>query len=75
MPPPAASQLRDHRLTLGAHLERCRLEQRARRVEQVLDALHRRAREHPHPVPSGLRRAIVEYGGELNAVRERLAVL
>ncbi|HEU4976155.1 MAG TPA: hypothetical protein VFT50_13755 [Baekduia sp.] len=60
--------------TIGAALERRRLEHRARRVQRVLAALEDRvaARRGTGPVPGGLREAIRDFERELGRVRERL---
>jgi hypothetical protein len=67
--------------TLGALLERTRLEHRAARLESVLSALRARARDYAEAVgtpeaegtlPASLRRAMADFDGELRAVRRRL---
>jgi hypothetical protein len=50
--------------------ERLRLADRERRIEQVLDALHRRARART--VPPGLAESINDFSRELAQVRGRL---
>lgn len=64
-------------IPLRAQLERDRLEQRARRVENVLLALHGRARQYDpeRGVPRGLARAIEEFTAERDAVRRTLSGL
>lgn len=63
--------------TIGAALERQRLEHRAHRVQRVLIALEERVavRREQGPVPTPLREAIRDFRRELRAVRDRLEAL
>lgn len=60
--------------TLGAQLERMRLELRAHQLERVLQRLRHRARaaDAGPAERTGLQRAIVDFGEELAQVRQRL---
>jgi hypothetical protein len=62
--------------TIATELEHERLRHRARQIERVLSALRDRA-VYRHAVtgttPSGLRRAIADFGVELESIRRRLA--
>jgi hypothetical protein len=72
-----SSTMLDPPPTLGAQLERTRLEHRARRIERVLVVLrHQRqdARDRGR-VPAGLDHAIVGFGEELGDVRGRLRAM
>jgi hypothetical protein len=68
---PAAEAPRN---TIGATLERHRLEHRVRRIELVLHALERRADAHAahSEVPAALHRAISAFSQELTDVNDRL---
>jgi hypothetical protein len=60
--------------SLGAHLERTRLQHRARRIERVLVVLRdqrRRASDRGRS-PAALDQAIAGFGDELGEVRRRL---
>jgi hypothetical protein len=63
--------------TIGAALERRRLEHRARRVQRVLAALDERVAERrgSGPVPGALREAIRDFERELRSVHRRLDAL
>jgi hypothetical protein len=63
--------------TLGAQLERERLEHRVRRIERVLVVLrHQRRQANARGrAPSGLEQAIAGFGEELGDVRDRLRAL
>lgn len=64
-PPPPQS--------IGATLERRRLELRARQLEQVLAVLRRRVRAGAaEPARAGFGRVIGDYGAELAQIRSRL---
>jgi hypothetical protein len=60
--------------SIGAALERSRLEHRARRIEQVLSALKERRDLGPQTGgrPASLDQAIAGFGAELSAVRAQL---
>lgn len=60
--------------SLGRQLERDRLEQRARRVRQVIRALRERAeaRDTAGGTPRPLRAAIEDFGRELAELEHRL---
>jgi hypothetical protein len=61
--------------TIGAYLERARLERRAAKMESVLSTLRLRAREYAAAagsVPRPLRLAIDDFDAELSALRGRL---
>ena len=60
--------------SLGRQLERDRLEQRARRVRQVIHALRERAdaRDSAGGAPRPLRAAIEDFGRELTELERRL---
>jgi hypothetical protein len=61
-------------MTLGADLERDRLEARAARLDRVIAALRARARAYEATaVPRPLRHSLTDFQHELDAVRERLA--
>jgi hypothetical protein len=62
------------RSTIGATLERHRLEHRVRRIELVLHALKRKADAHAAhgEVPAALHRAISAFSQELTDVNDRL---
>jgi hypothetical protein len=73
--PPAGDSATPIPHTLGALLERTRLEHRAARLESVLSALHARARDYAEAegtLPASLRLAMADFDGELRAVRRRL---
>jgi hypothetical protein len=65
-------------MTLGAHLERERLVERAARLDRVVTALRARARAYDAEggegaaVPRPLRRSLGDFESELDAVRRRL---
>jgi hypothetical protein len=68
-------------MTLGAHLERERLVERAARLDRVVTALRARARAYDDEgdggvdadaVPRPLRRSLHDFQSELDAVRRRL---
>jgi hypothetical protein len=61
-------------MTLGAHLERERLVERAARLDRVVTALRARARAYDadDAVPHPLRRSLRDFQSELDAVRRRL---
>jgi anti-sigma factor RsiW len=62
-------------VTLGAHLERDRLEQRAARLDRVVAALRARARAYDDvAVPPPLHHSLTDFQRELDAVRARLVV-
>jgi anti-sigma factor RsiW len=62
-------------VTLGAHLERDRLEERAARLDRVITALRARARAYDSTtVPPPLSHSLTDFQVELAAVRARLAV-
>ncbi|WP_320668629.1 hypothetical protein [Patulibacter defluvii] len=64
-----------HRSSIGADLERIRLEHRARRIAYVLAALRdREGTSARRPLP-GLERLRDDYAGEWHRVRARLAEL
>jgi hypothetical protein len=59
--------------TLGARLERDRLEERAARLDQVVTALRSRARAYDDAVvPAPLSHALTDFQRELDAVRSQL---
>ena len=58
-------------LTLGADLERRRLERRARELQRVLALLGGRIRDDGVPRPA-LQRAIRDFGQQLNEVHAKL---
>jgi hypothetical protein len=60
--------------TLGAQLERARLQHRAQRIERVLRVLEARRTEgiRSGERPSALEQAIAGFGDELGTVRARL---
>jgi hypothetical protein len=60
--------------TIGAELERSRLERRERRIERALDVLraHRTRRSDAPQGPAQIDQAIAGFGEELSAVRDRL---
>ncbi|HMJ34912.1 MAG TPA: hypothetical protein VK501_13450 [Baekduia sp.] len=61
-------------LTLGAELERDRLEERAARLDRVVAALRARARAYDAAtVPRPLRHSLGDFQRELDTVRERLS--
>lgn len=61
-------------MTLGAELERDRLETRAARLDRVIAALRARARAYDdRPVPRPLRHSLMDFQRERRVVRERLA--
>jgi anti-sigma factor RsiW len=60
--------------TLGARLERDRLEDRAARLDRVVGALRARARAYDDAsVPAPLNRSLSDFQGELAAVQAMLA--
>lgn len=60
--------------TLGARLERDRLEERAARLDRVVGALRARARAYDDAsVPAPLNRSLSDFQGELAAVQAQLA--
>jgi hypothetical protein len=71
----AAPAANGSRNTIGATLERHRLEHRVGRIELVLHALKRRADAHAAygEVPAALHRAISAFSQELTDVNHRLA--
>ena len=58
--------------SLGSELERDRLEKRARRVRQVIDALRERADAREGGAPRPLTAAIEDFGRELADLERRL---
>lgn len=61
-------------MSLGAHLERDRLEERAARLDRVVTALRARARSYEDvAVPRPLRGSLQDFQRELDAVREQLS--
>jgi hypothetical protein len=61
--------------TLGATLERDRLEHRVSRIAVAVAALRRRATEHPRetqPAPQHIGRAIVDFEAQMAALNARL---
>lgn len=61
-------------MTLRAHLERDRLEDRAARLDRVVTALRARARAYDDAtIPAPLNHSLTDFERELGAVRERLA--
>jgi uncharacterized membrane protein YccC len=58
--------------SLGSQLERDRLEKRARRVRQVIDALRERASAREGGAPRPLRAAIEDFGRELADLERQL---
>ncbi len=59
--------------TIGADLERRRLEHRARRLERVLDVLRRRADALGADAPPGLKAALSDFSADLRQARIDLA--
>jgi hypothetical protein len=72
-----SSTMMDPPSTLGAQLERTRLEHRARRIERVLVVLrHQRLRARDRgQAPAGLDHAIAGFGDELGDVRHRFRAM
>jgi hypothetical protein len=66
-PPPEGAR------TIGADLERRRLEHRARRLERVLDVLRRRADALGADAPPGLKAALSDFSADLRQARIDLA--
>ncbi|HEY6762621.1 MAG TPA: hypothetical protein VI318_24170 [Baekduia sp.] len=61
-------------MTLAAHLERDRLEQRAARLDQMVAALRARARAYDDAaVPPPLSHSLTDFQRERDAVRVQLA--
>lgn len=61
-------------MTLGAELERDRLETRAARLDRVIAALRARARAYDdRAVPRPLRHSLTDFQRERRVVQERLA--
>jgi hypothetical protein len=61
--------------TLGAELERDRLERRVRRMTLAVDSLRRHATAHGHepaPPPRHLRQAIADFEAQIEAMSARL---
>jgi hypothetical protein len=61
--------------TIGAQLERDRLERRARRVTLVIAALREQASERSHPadsVPVHLRHVIADFETQVEAINARV---
>jgi anti-sigma factor RsiW len=60
--------------TLGAHLERDRLEERAARLDRVITALRARVRAYDDgAVPPPLSHSLTDFEHELSRVQSRLA--